>query len=86
MNLEIFYFIIFFFKVCFDIILGFKCDVLLDCSGVECCFDINFEFGVRNVYVKICINCDVNNLEYEIEIEKYNKGLVILIDGIVFIL
>lgn len=59
---------------------------MLDCSGVECCFDINFEFGVRNVYVKIRINCDVNNLEYEIEIEKYNKDLVILIDGIVFIL
>lgn len=86
LNLETFYFITLFFKACPDITPGSKCDALSDCSGVECCFDTNFELGARNVYVKIRINCDANNLEYEIETEKYNKDLATLTDGTVFTL
>lgn len=74
----------FFNKACPDITPGSKCDALSDCTGVQCCFDTNFELGLRNVYVKIRINCAANDVEYEIETEKYNKGLATLTDGTVF--
>ncbi|XP_062576732.1 uncharacterized protein LOC134238620, partial [Saccostrea cucullata] len=58
------------------------CKYLPDCSGLECCFESEFDLGNRSIYFMGRLDC--NHLIFQIENKKVQKSLGVLSNGITY--